>query len=211
MTGTGDAQLRATATEWRTESRFYRRAPGLGWLLGLLLIPLLLGWLGWGALKPKTDVTAPGVTVSAPSVSVPSVSVPSVSVPSVSVPAMPAGSCGDLQSRINTELNTPITYETDGYDLTPASRTELTAIAGAIKACPDVKIAVIGHTDNTGSDAVNVPLSNDRAKSVAAYLVSQGVPAGSVSSRGEGSSNPVAGNDTAAGRAQNRRTEIKVS
>jgi len=201
MTGTGDAQLRATATEWRTESRFYRRAPGLGWLLGLLLIPLLLGWLGWGALKPKTDVTAPGVTVSAPS----------VSVPSVSVPAMPAGSCGDLQSRINTELNTPITYETDGYDLTPASRTELTAIAGAIKACPDVKIAVIGHTDNTGSDAVNVPLSNDRAKSVAAYLVSQGVPAGSVSSRGEGSSNPVAGNDTAAGRAQNRRTEIKVS
>ena len=43
MTGSGDARVSATATEWRTESRFYRRSPGLGWLLGLLLIPLLFG------------------------------------------------------------------------------------------------------------------------------------------------------------------------
>ena len=44
MTGSGDARVSATATEWRTESRFYRRTPGWGWLLGLLLIPLLFGW-----------------------------------------------------------------------------------------------------------------------------------------------------------------------
>lgn len=221
MTGSDERRVSATATEWRTESRYYRRAPGLGWLLGLLLIPLLFGWLGWSALKPKIDISAPGMNMTAPSVSVPSVSMPSVSmpsmtmpsvsVPSVSVPAMPAGSCSDLQSRINTELNTPLTFETDGYDLTAASKAELTAIADAIKACSDVKIAVIGHTDNTGNDAINVPLSNNRAKSVADFLVSQGVPAGSVSSKGEGSANPVAGNDTEAGRAQNRRTEIKVS
>jgi outer membrane protein OmpA-like peptidoglycan-associated protein len=70
---------------------------------------------------------------------------------------------------------------------------------------------VVGHTDNTGNDAVNVPLSNNRAQSVADYLVSAGVPAGSVSSKGEGSSNPVASNDTADGRAQNRRTAITVN
>ena len=54
MTGSDDARVSATATEWRTESRYYRRPPGWGWLLGLLLIPLLLGLIGWGTLsKPK--------------------------------------------------------------------------------------------------------------------------------------------------------------
>ena len=70
---------------------------------------------------------------------------------------------------------------------------------------------MIGHTDNTGTDAINNPLSENRAKSVAAYLVSQGIPADSVSSQGAGSSEPVANNDTEAGRAQNRRTEIMVN
>lgn len=59
----------APETEWRTESRWYRRSPGIGWLLGLLLIPLLFGWLGWGALKPTVTVTAPEVSVTAPSAS----------------------------------------------------------------------------------------------------------------------------------------------
>ena len=57
---------------------------------------------------------------------------------------------------------------------------------------------------------MNVPLSKNRARSVADYLVSQGVPAGSVTAEGAGSSRPVAGNDTPDGRAQNRRTEIIV-
>ena len=63
MTGSQDRKVSATATEWRTESRYYRRSPGWGWLLGLLLIPLLFGWLGWGALKPKVTVNAPNVSV----------------------------------------------------------------------------------------------------------------------------------------------------
>ncbi|MGV1088299.1 MAG: hypothetical protein ACOYBX_09970, partial [Mycobacterium sp.] len=76
MTGSGEKRVTATATEWRAESRYYRRSPGLGWLLGLALIPLLLGWLGWGVLKPKVpdiNLTAPSVSVSVPSVSVPNV------------------------------------------------------------------------------------------------------------------------------------------
>lgn len=212
MTGSGEKRVTATATEWRTESRYYRRSPGLGWLLGLALIPLLLGWLGWGVLKPKTpdlNVTAPSVSVSVPSVSVPSVSVPSVSVPSV---AAPAASCDQLQATINKDLaGPPIKFVTDGYALDPSDSAELDPIAAAIKACPTAKITVIGHTDNTGNDAINNPLSANRAKAVADYLIAQGVAADAVNSRGAGSAEPVASNDTEEGRAQNRRTEIKVN
>lgn len=215
MTGSGEKRVTATATEWRTESRYYRRSPGLGWLLGLALVPLLLGWLGWGVLKPKTpdlNVTAPSVSV--PSVSIPSVSVPSVSDPSVSVPsvAAPAASCDELQATITKDLaGPPIKFITDGYALDPSDSAVLDPIAAAIKACPTAKITVIGHTDNTGNDAINNPLSANRAKAVADYLVSQGVAADAVNSRGAGSAEPVAGNDTEEGRAQNRRTEIKVN
>jgi peptidoglycan-binding protein ArfA len=207
MTGSGEKRVTATATEWRTESRYYRRSPGLGWLLGLALVPLLLGWLGWGVLKPKVgdlNVTAPSVSVS-----VPSVSVPSVSVPSVAAPAVP---CDQLQAVINKDLaGPPIKFVTDGYALDPSDSAVLDPIAAAIKSCSTAKVTVIGHTDNTGNDAINNPLSANRAKAVADYLVSQGVAADAVSSKGAGSAEPVASNDTEEGRAQNRRTEIKVN
>ena len=81
MTGSGDARVSATATEWRRESRYYRRTPGLGWLLGLLLIPLLLGLIGWGTLgKPKVSVSAPSISVTAPSLSVPSLNFAGLSI-----------------------------------------------------------------------------------------------------------------------------------
>ncbi len=70
---------------------------------------------------------------------------------------------------------------------------------------------MVGHTDNSGNDAINVPLSNNRAKAVADYLVSQGVVGNRVTSKGVGSAEPVAPNDTAAGKAQNRRVAITVS
>ena len=87
----------------------------------------------------------------------------------------------------------------------------LSQIADKIKACPDARIAVKGYTDNTGNDAINLPLSENRAKSVADFLVSQGVAADDVTSQGFGSANPVAANDTPEGKAQNRRVEITVS
>ncbi len=70
---------------------------------------------------------------------------------------------------------------------------------------------MVGHTDNTGNDAINIPLSNNRAKAVADYLVSQGVAGDRVTSTGVGSSQPIAPNDTPAGQAQNRRVDITVS
>lgn len=212
MTGSGEKRVTATATEWRTESRYYRCSPGLGWLFGLALIPLLIGWLGWAVFKPKVPDAnlVPDVNLSAPSVSV---SVPSISVPSVSVPvAAGPASCADLQATITKDLaGPPIKFVTDGYVLDPSDSAVLDPIAAAIKACPDAKITVIGHTDNTGNDAINTPLSASRAQAVADYLVAQGVPANAVTSRGAGSGEPVASNDTEEGRAQNRRTEIKVN
>ena len=108
-------------------------------------------------------------------------------------------------------LKTPINFQTDGFSLTPASQQQLTQIADKLKACPDPKVSVVGHTDNSGNDAINIPLSDNRAKAVADYLVSQGVVGDRVTSKGVGSAEPIAPNDTPAGKAQNRRVDITVS
>ena len=315
MTGSGNERVSATATEWRTESRYYRRSPGWGWLLGLLLIPLLFGWLSWGALKPTVNVSAPSVGVTAPNVSLPSLNLSPLSIlrngkdftlsgilpdltaknsllaamksalgPSVNLidkidiasgatapgfdglgallkaagdipdfhftveggsltltgtapseevkaaveAAAKAGwpnvqvinnitlkgtapSCDTLQATVDADLAVPIKFQTGSDKVAADGQQQLSRVGAAVKGCPDAKLTVIGYTDNTGTDAVNNPLSEGRAKAVAAYLVSLGIPADSVSSKGAGSSDPVASNDTEAGRAQNRRTEIKVN
>jgi len=71
-------------------------------------------------------------------------------------------------------------------------------------------VRIIGHTDSTGTDAINNPLSIERAASTRDYLVARGVPAGSIRIEGRGSREPVADNNSDAGRAQNRRVEIYV-
>jgi peptidoglycan-binding protein ArfA len=335
-----------TITGYRTASKFYRKPPGLGWLLALLAIPLLLGWMGWSGLHKsgaEGNMTLPSVaptaTLSAPSVSVPNVNTPNVNMPGLSFaplsivrtgngftlngdlpdlnakkalldalrgafganvgltdntnikpgvsapdftglgdvfksavdipdfnfdlngdtlrltgtapsadvkaaveaaaksawpnlkivndiqvsaasPASPAppappapetGPCATLQADISGLLRTPINFDTDGFSLTPGSEQLLTQVAGKLTACPDPRVSVTGYTDNTGNDAINIPLSENRAKSVADYLVSQGVAADRVTSNGVGSSQPIASNDTLEGRAQNRRVEITVS
>jgi peptidoglycan-binding protein ArfA len=92
----------------------------------------------------------------------------------------------------------------------PSSQPSLRQLAQLVLATTET-VEIVGHTDNTGDDEINVPLSKNRAEAVADYLVSQGVPAGSVSADGAGSSQPVTSNATADGRAQNRRTEITVN
>lgn len=331
-------------TGWRTESRFYRRKPGAGWLLAFLAIPLLLAVIGWGWLNGTTNsnsgqLTMPTINPSAslalptapsaptgeasPSAAFPGMSIvrsgndltltgelpdadskkslleslklvvpganlidkltvtPGVKAPdmaglgglfsavvnipdfnlnldgdtltltgtapsetvkasaesyakaawpnvkivnnievnaaSPSAPAPPApgpgagGACANMQADISGLLQSPINYDTNGFTLAANSQGLVAQIADKLKACPDARVAVIGFTDNTGNDAINVPLSGNRAKSVADALVSDGVAADHVSSRGEGSANPVATNDTVQGRSQNRRVEITVS
>lgn len=120
-------------------------------------------------------------------------------------------SCDNLQATITDLMGAPITFVTDGFSLSAQSQQQLAPVAEQVKGCADARIAVNGYTDNTGNDGINVPLSNNRAKSVADYLVSQGVPADHVTAKGFGSADPVAGNDTSDGRAQNRRVVIMVS
>jgi peptidoglycan-binding protein ArfA len=339
-----------TVSDWRTETRFYRRPPGIGWLLTLLAVPLLIALIGWGGLKatqqaddpiltvpsvnPSATLTAtppapvasepaapfgrfsivrnatgftlggqlpdatqkaslleamdlamPGATIVdelevAPGVRFPDVAAlggvfsvtpnipdfnlavdsgtltltgtapsesekaavesaaaaawpdvrivnnitvraaastpsPAQAPPVQAPPAAPgpgaAGACASLQADVTGLLRTPITFATDGVSLVGDSQSLLSQVADRLKACPDARIAVVGYTDNTGNDGINVPLSGNRAKSVADALVSDGVAADRVTSRGAGAANPVAGNDTPQGRAQNRRVEITVS
>ncbi|HBF18998.1 MAG TPA: hypothetical protein DDW81_02810, partial [Cryomorphaceae bacterium] len=80
-----------------------------------------------------------------------------------------------------------------------------------LQANPSVKIALEGHTDNEGSPAHNKTLSENRAKSVQRYLVEQGIAAERLSAKGYGDTQPVAGNDTEAGRQLNRRTELRIT
>jgi len=102
-----------------------------------------------------------------------------------------------------------ITFAANRATLLPASNAELDKVATAILAIPNSRWEVAGHTDNRGVAAANMRLSTARANAVKAYLVSKGVPEASLTAAGYGSQHPVAPNTTAAGRAQNRRVEMK--
>jgi outer membrane protein OmpA-like peptidoglycan-associated protein len=113
-----------------------------------------------------------------------------------------------------TEAKTPVvlrgvTFETGRSALKPDSYTILDIVAASLIANPDIKIEIAGHTDNTGSAATNTRLSQARADAVRAYLASKGVTPERMVARGYGPSQPVAPNTTVAGRAQNRRVELR--
>jgi OOP family OmpA-OmpF porin len=93
--------------------------------------------------------------------------------------------------------------------LLPISRDILEEVARSLVANPQVRVEVAGHTDSTGSRAVNERLSLARAESVKAYLIENGVGAGQLEVQGYASTQPVASNKTASGRAQNRRVELR--
>lgn len=102
-----------------------------------------------------------------------------------------------------------VTFATGSAQLTPGSLAVLDTIAQSLIALPDVRVEIGGHTDNVGSVQVNVNLSRARAQSVMDYLVRRGVPSARLSAVGYGPRVPVAPNTSAAGRAQNRRVELR--
>jgi outer membrane protein OmpA-like peptidoglycan-associated protein len=104
-----------------------------------------------------------------------------------------------------------VLFDTAKYTLKPGAREKLSKVAGILLAYPGLNIEVDGHTDNVGGDEYNQNLSDQRAESVRAYLVAQGVLTGSVTAKGFGKTQPVGTNDTAAGRQINRRVELVVS
>ena len=103
-----------------------------------------------------------------------------------------------------------VTFDVASYTLKPEFRATLAQVAQSMNEYPNSLIDVYGHTDSTGSDAYNQTLSENRARTVANYLISQGVSAARIRSQGFGETLPVASNDTDAGRMKNRRVEIKI-
>lgn len=104
-----------------------------------------------------------------------------------------------------------VLFDTGKYNLKPAARERLARISGIVLAYPDLRLEIEGHTDSTGTEQFNQALSEKRAATVRDYLVNSGVSINSVIARGMGEADPVAPNDTSAGRKQNRRVEMIVS
>jgi outer membrane protein OmpA-like peptidoglycan-associated protein len=104
-----------------------------------------------------------------------------------------------------------VLFDTARADLKPGAREKLSRVVGIVLSHPGLRMEVEGHTDSVGSDSYNLQLSERRAASVRAYLVTAGVAPTAVATSGRGESSPVASNATAAGRQQNRRVELLVS
>lgn len=104
-----------------------------------------------------------------------------------------------------------IFFETNRYELSPASLIELDKLVTLLTENPTLKIEISGHTDNVGKAESNLLLSDNRAKAVVNYLVSKKIEAKRLTAKGYGLTKPVADNSTEDGRAQNRRTEMKIT
>jgi outer membrane protein OmpA-like peptidoglycan-associated protein len=104
-----------------------------------------------------------------------------------------------------------VLFDTGKYSLRPIAREKLAKVAGIVSGHPGLKLDVEGYTDSVGSDAYNQQLSEDRGTAVRDYLTQEGMAASSVTTKGFGKADPVASNDTAAGRQQNRRVELVIS
>ncbi|MCU1296928.1 MAG: OmpA/MotB domain protein [Acidobacteriaceae bacterium] len=104
-----------------------------------------------------------------------------------------------------------VLFDTGKAELKPTARERLARVGGILLAYPDIRVEIDGYTDSTGSQEFNQKLSMQRAGSVESYLGQQGVAGTSMTAQGFGPTDPIASNDTAAGRQQNRRVELVVS
>lgn len=108
-------------------------------------------------------------------------------------------------------FDSSITFATDSSDIVPSFGPSLSVVAGLLQKYNATDIDVNGYTDSTGSDAYNLKLSQQRANAVAGALIQRGVSPQRIMPVGYGKADPVASNDTADGRAQNRRVEIRIA
>jgi outer membrane protein OmpA-like peptidoglycan-associated protein len=108
-------------------------------------------------------------------------------------------------------LSSNVLFAYNKSDLTPEARSELDSLMPKLQSADVVSVKVVGHTDSQGSDAYNQKLSERRASSVAAYLLSRGLAPNKLTSEGRGETQPVADNDTEEGRAKNRRVELHIN
>jgi len=130
---------------------------------------------------------------------------------------------GQLRQQLNQVLETresarglivnlsDVLFDTGSATLKPGAREKLARVSGILLSHPDLKVQVEGHTDSVGEQNSNQRLSENRADAVRSYLVAQGIASSAVTTKGFGQGQPVASNDTVAGRQQNRRVELVVA
>lgn len=111
-------------------------------------------------------------------------------------------------NQLKLTIPNDISFDSGHYDIKPRLRPILDQFAQGLAQQPGTEVRIIGHTDNVGSDAVNNPLSVNRAQSARDYLVSRGVSPSRIAIDGRGEREPIADNSTEVGRARNRRIEI---
>jgi outer membrane protein OmpA-like peptidoglycan-associated protein len=114
-------------------------------------------------------------------------------------------------NRLKLDIPSDISFDTGRAEITYNFRPVLDSFATSLANNPGTVVTLVGHTDSSGSDAVNNPLSLNRAASTRDYLISRGVSSSRISIDGRGSREPVVANDTPVNRAKNRRVEIFVA
>ena len=114
-------------------------------------------------------------------------------------------------NQLKLEIPADVSFDTGRADIRPSLRPILDQFASGLREQPNTELRIVGHTDSTGSDAVNNPLSLQRAASARDYLAARGVQANHIQIAGRGSYEPIADNGTDAGRAKNRRVEIYLA
>jgi len=114
-------------------------------------------------------------------------------------------------NQLKLDIPSDVSFDTNRYEIKSNLRPILDRFATTLNQNPVTTVTIIGHTDSTGSDAINNPLSINRAASTRDYLVARGVATNRIAIDGRGSREPIADNNTVAGRATNRRVEIYVA
>lgn len=113
-------------------------------------------------------------------------------------------------NQLKLDIPSDVSFDSGSYQIKPGLHAVLDRFATTLIQNPVTTVRIVGHTDDVGSDAINNPLSVNRANATREYLVSRGVATQRISIDGRGSHEPIADNGTAAGRAKNRRVEIFV-
>ncbi len=114
-------------------------------------------------------------------------------------------------NQLKLDIPSDVSFDTNRYEIKSNLRPILDRFATTLNQNPVTMVTIIGHTDSTGTDAINNPLSVNRAASTRDYLVARGVASNRIAIDGRGSHEPIADNNTVEGRAKNRRVEIFVA